>query len=282
MNTYTMKIPFANSPHSLAVLRVKQDYKIDAKVKIKSVFNILISALLFTGIIYSLRAYILPYFNMDLINKACYIVGHSGIADSINDMFNFIVPQTDRISKMLSGLNANDTVNITRILVITSLISALMFLGFNIINSIICLLMNLTEGHKHSIKISVFVISDIFSATVSYISLAIFFVAACFIAVLLPVVFFDLGNEIYFYATIWVISLIASIIVIVKFIKFKRERHSCLYDLRENIFTYFAGVIVAIFPAISAIIILAVLTIIMLIIVLKLVIYITKGLAFGG
>lgn len=282
MNTDTMKIPFANSPHSLAVLRVKQDYKIDAKVKIKSVFNILISALLFAGIIYSLRAYILPYFNMDLINKACYIVGHSGVAESINNMFSFIVPQTDRISKMLSGLNANDTVNIARILVITSLISALMFLGFNIINSIICLLMNLTEGHKHSIKISVFVISDIFSATVSYISLAIFFVAACFIAVLLPVVFFDLGNEIYFYATVWVISLIASIIVIVKFVKFKRERLSCLYDLRENIFTYFAGVIVAIFPAISAIIILAVLTIIMLIIVLKLVIYITKGLAFGG
>lgn len=277
-----MKIPFANSPHSLAVLQVRQDYKIDAKVKIKSVFNILISALLFAWIIYSLRAYILPYFNMDLINKACYIVGHSGVAESINNMFSFIVPQTDRISKMLSGLNANDTVNIARILVITSLISALMFLGFNIINSIICLLMNLTEGHKHSIKISVFVISDIFSATVSYISLAIFFVAACFIAVLLPVAFFDLGNEIYFYATVWVISLIASIIVIVKFVKFKRERLSCLYDLRENIFTYFAGVIVAIFPAISAIIILAVLTIIMLIIVLKLVIYITKGLAFGG
>lgn len=282
MNTDTMKIPFANSPHSLAVLQVRQDYKIDAKVKIKSVFNILISALLFAWIIYSLRAYILPYFNMDLINKACYIVGHSSVAESINNMFSFIVPQTDRISKMLSGLNANDTVNIARILVITSLISALMFLGFNIINSIICLLMNLTEGHKHSIKISVFVISDIFSATVSYISLAIFFVAACFIAVLLPVAFFDLGNEIYFYATVWVISLIASIIVIVKFVKFKRERLSCLYDLRENIFTYFAGVIVAIFPAISAIIILAVLTIIMLIIVLKLVIYITKGLAFGG
>lgn len=282
MNTDTMKIPFANSPHSLAVLQVRQDYKIDAKVKIKSVFNILISALLFAGIIYSLRAYILPYFNMDLINKACYIVGHSGVAESINNMFSFIVPQTDRISKMLSGLNANDTVNIARILVITSLISALMFLGFNIINSIICLLMNLTEGHKHSIKISVFVISDIFTATVSYISLAIFFVAACFIAVLLPVVFFDLGNEIYFYATVWVISLIASIIVIVKFFKSKRERLSCLYYLRENIFTYFAGVIVAIFPAISAIIILAVLTIIMLIIVLKLVIYITKGLAFGG
>lgn len=282
MNTDTMKIQFANSPHSLAVLRVRQDYKIDAKVKIKSVFNILISALLFAGIIYSLNAYISPYFNMDLINKACYIVGHSGIADSINDMFNFIVPQADRISKIFSGINADDAVNIARILVITSLISALMFLGFNIINSIICLLMNLTEGHKHSIKISVFVISDIFSATISYISLAIFFVAACFIAVLLPVVFFNLGNEVYFYAAVWVISLIASIIVIVKFVKIKRERLSCLYDLRENIFTYFAGVIVAIFPAISAIIILAILTVAMFIIVLKIVIYITKNLAFGG
>lgn len=282
MNTDTMKIQFANSPHSLAVLRVRQDYKIDAKVKIKSVFNILISALLFAGIIYSLNAYISPYFNMDLINKACYIVGHSGIADSINDMFNFIVPQADRISKIFSGINADDAVNIARILVITSLISALMFLGFNIINSIICLLMNLTEGHKHSIKISVFVISDIFSATISYISLAIFFVAACFIAVLLPVVFFNLGNEVYFYAAVWVISLIASIIVIVKFVKFKRERLSCLYDLRENIFTYFAGVIVAVFPTISAIIVLAILTIVMFIIVLKIVIYITKGLVFGG
>ena len=282
MNTDTMKIQFANSPHSLAVLRVRQDYKIDAKVKIKSVFNILISALLFAGIIYSLNAYISPYFNMDLINKACYIVGHSGIADSINDMFNFIVPQADRISKIFSGINADDAVNIARILVITSLISALMFLGFNIINSIICLLMNLTEGHKHSIKISVFVISDIFSATISYISLAIFFVAACFIAVLLPVVFFNLGNEVYFYAAVWVISLIASIIVIVKFVKFKRERLSCLYDLRENIFTYFAGVIVAVFPTISAIIILTILTVVMFIIVLKIVIYITKGLVFGG
>lgn len=282
MNTDTMKIQFANSPHSLAVLRVRQDYKIDAKVKIKSVFNILISALLFAGIIYSLNAYISPCFNMDLINKACYIVGHSGIADSINDMFNFIVPQADRISKIFSGINAEDAVNIARILVITSLISALMFLGFNIINSIICLLMNLTEGHKHSIKISVFVISDIFSATISYISLAIFFVAACFIAVLLPVVFFNLGNEVYFYAAVWVISLIASIIVIVKFVKFKRERLSCLYDLRENIFTYFAGVIVAVFPTISAIIVLAILTVVMFIIVLKIVIYITKGLVFGG
>lgn len=282
MNTDTMKIPFANSPHSLAVLQARQDYKIDAKVKIKSVFNILISALLFAGIIYSLNAYISPYFNMDLINKTCYIVGHSGIADSINDMFNFIVPQANRISKIFSGINADDAVNIARILVITSLISALMFLGFNIINSIICLLMNLTEGHKHSIKISVFVISDIFSATISYISLAIFFVAACFIAVLLPVVFFNLGNEVYFYAAVWVISLIASIIVIVKFVKIKRERLSCLYDLRENIFTYFAGVIVAIFPAISAIIILAILTVVMFIIVLKIVIYITKNLAFGG
>lgn len=282
MNTDTMKIQFANSPHSLAVLRVRQDYKIDAKVKIKSVFNILISALLFAGIIYSLNAYISPYFNMDLINKACYIVGHSGIADSINDMFNFIVPQADRISKIFSGINADDAVNIARILVITSLISALMFLGFNIINSIICLLINLTEGHKHSIKISVFVISDIFSATISYISLAIFFVAACFIAVLLPVVFFNLGNEVYFYAAVWVISLIASIIVIVKFVKFKRERLSCLYDLRENIFTYFAGVIVAVFPTISAIIVLAILTVVIFIIVLKIVIYITKGLVFGG
>lgn len=282
MNTDTMKIQFANSPHSLAVLRVRQDYKIDAKVKIKSVFNILISALLFAGIIYSLRAYILPYFNMDLINKACYIVGHSGIADSINDMFNFIVPQADRISKIFSGINADDAVNIARILVIASLISALMFLGFNIINSIICLLINLTERHKHSIKISVFVISDIFSATISYISLAIFFVAACFIAVLLPVVFFNLGNKVYFYAAVWVISLIASIIVIVKFVKFKRERLSCLYDLRENIFTYFAGVIVAVFPTISAIIVLAILTVVMFIIVLKIVIYITKGLVFGG
>lgn len=282
MNTDTMKIQFANSPHSLAVLRVRQDYKIDAKVKIKSVFNILISALLFAGIIYSLNAYISPCFNMDLINKACYIVGHSGIADSINDMFNFIVPQADRISKIFSGINADNAVNIARILVITSLISALMFLGFNIINSIICLLMNLTEGHKHSIKISVFVISDIFSATISYISLAIFFVAACFIAVLLPVVFFNLENEVYFYAAVWVISLIASIIVIVKFVKFKRERLSCLYDLRENIFTYFAGVIVAVFPTISAIIVLAILTVVMFIIVLKIVIYITKGLVFGG
>ncbi len=281
MNTDTMKIQFANSPHSLAVLRVRQDYKINAKVKIKSVFNILISALLFAGIIYSLNAYISPYFNMDLINKACYIVGHSGIADSINDMFNFIVPQADRISKIFSGINADDAVNIARILVITSLISALMFLGFNIINSIICLLINLTEGHKHSIKTSVFVISDIFSATISYISLAIFFVAACFIAVLLPVVFFNLGNEVYFYAAVWVISLIASIIVIVKFVKFKRERLSCLYDLRENIFTYFAGVIVAVFPTISAIIVLAILTVLMFIIVLKIVIYITKGLVFG-
>lgn len=281
MNTDTMKIQFANSPHSLAVLRVRQDYKINAKVKIKSVFNILISALLFAGIIYLLNAYIFPYFNMDLINKACYIVGHSGIADSINDMFNFIVPQADRISKIFSGINADDAVNIARILVITSLISALMFLGFNIINSIICLLINLTEGHKHSIKISVFVISDIFSATISYISLAIFFVAACFIAVLLPVVFFNLGNEVYFYAAVWVISLIASIIVIVKFVKFKRERLSCLYDLRENIFTYFAGVIVAVFPTISAMIVLAILTVVMFIIVLKIVIYITKGLVFG-
>ena len=274
-----MKIPFINS---LAVLRVRQDYKIDAKVKIKSVFNILISALLFVGIIYSLKAYILPYFNMDLINKACYIVGHSGAADSINDMFNFIVPQTDRISKIFSGMNANDAVNIARMSVIVSLTSALIFLGLNIINSIICLLSKLTEGHKHSIKISVFVIFDILSATVSYISLAIFFVTACFIAVLLPVIFFNLGNEIYFYAAVWAVSLIASVTVIVKFIKFKRERLSYLRDLRENVFTYLAGVVVAVFPAISAIIVLAILTVIMLIIVLKLVIYITKGLAFGG
>lgn len=282
MNTDTMKIPFADSPHSPAVLRVRQDYKIDAKVKIKAVFNILISALLLAGIIYSLKAYILPYFNIDLINKTCYIVGHSSIADSINDMFNFIVPQADRISKIFSGMNANDAVNIARILVIVSLISALVFLGFNIVNSLICVLKDFTEGHKHSIKISVFVISDIFSAIVSYISLAIFFVTACFIAVLLPVVFFNLGNEIYFYAAVWAVSLITSIIVIVKFVKFKRERLSCLYDLRENIFTYFAGIIVAVFPAISAIIVLAVLTVIMFIIVLKLVSYITKGLAFGG
>ncbi len=282
MKADTMKMPFANLPYSLAVLRVRQDYKIDAKVKIKSVFNILISALLCAGIIYSLKAYILPCFNVDLINKACYIVGHSGVAESINDMFNFIVPQTDRISKMFSGMNANDAVNIARILIIVSLISALVFFGFNIVNSLICVLKDFTEGHKHSVKISVFVISDILSATVSYISLAIFFVTACFIAMLLLVIFFNLGNEIYFYAAVWSVSLITSIIVIVKFVKFKRERLSCLYDLRENIFTYFAGIIVAVFPAISSIIVLTVLTIIMLIIVLKIVIYITKGLVFGG
>ena len=67
-----------------------------------------------------------------------------------------------------------------------------------------------------------------------------------------------------------------------KFVKFKRERLSCLYDLRENIFSYFAGVIVAVFPTISAIIVLAILTVVMFIIVLKIVIYITKGLVFGG
>lgn len=270
-----------NSTLRLSNLRVIQNYRVDTKVMIKVVFNILLSVLSFGGILYLLMQYIIPYFNMDLISKACITVKNSEIACSVNKYFEIIVPKVERITTLLPSIDYIFAIKCIRIMVITSFISMLVFLIINTINSIMCFIKKLSNEQSRYICITSFVVSDILSAISSYISLGIFSLTSCSISALLPIVFFNFGAKIHFYIAIWLVSLVSFIVVFVKFIEIKKRRIESLSNLRENIITYCVGVVLMTLPIITSMIILAAITIILLLIIFIIVIYIAKGLAFG-
>lgn len=258
------------------MLRIRQNYTINTKVKVKSVFNILFTFFLFGGAVYLLKECIIPFFNAESMNRILSAIYKSDIAEFVNEYFNLIIPDTNRISKILP-INTNFAIDSVRLLVIATVISTLVFLFFNIINSLTCIIYD-TIHKRRNINNFVFVATDLTSAIVSYTSLALYFVTACYLATIFPIIVFDFNGKIWPYAIIWCISTIVFVLAIIKFIKVKRERLKYLRDLRENLFTYFLGVFICMLPFIASVMVSAILAITIVILLILFLIAFLGGL----
>lgn len=268
MSTYSSAKP--------QMLKTRQKYTIDTTIKIKTAFNALFAAVLLVGVIYLLAECIIPFCNAELLNRMLSAIYESNIAEFVNEYFNCIIPDINRISTILP-ISTNYALKTIRILIISTVISTIVFLIFNIVNSVTCIIYD-AVNKKHNVNNGIFVITDLTSAIVSYISLALYFIMACYFATIFPIIVFNFNGKIWPYAIIWCVSTIMFVLAIIKFVKTKHERLKYLKDLRENLLTYFVGILICMLPLISTVLISIVLVITIVILMILLLIAFIGGL----
>lgn len=226
---------------SLDKLLVYQDYDINKNIKCKNLFNLIFSILLFASSVYALKMYVIPYCNSELIIK--FISVFDG--KKIGDLENTLVPNIYRLTELFPTLQAELYVEWAVRLLIISAISLPVVFALNTFNS---LFMLIRAKSRHRFISVIFTVTDISLCIVTYLSLLIIAIFAIHFTIMFIISVLSIGDSLFWYAVIWGVGMIAFIIFGVIGIKHKVVRLIHLHNSRENLLTYFIGILICLLP----------------------------------